>query len=175
MWRTSSPGKYGRIICNSVPWPVCGVRCSPGTSESIFFITARSRDRRTAGGTGPGPGLAGERSGGSTNLTESPPTGRNALWAIAPSDASAQRESSPVSRQPPHACEPEARARQQQHQRATRERRRDLLLDLGLGQPRADVRVDGLEAAGVRGGEELPAGVARDVLQRQQVRRDLLA
>src|SRR3954447_22621893 len=166
MWRTSSPGKYGRIIASSVPCPTCGVRCSPGTSESIRFITARSRDRRTAGGTGPGPGLAGERSGGSTNLTESPPTGRIALWAIAPSDASAQRESSPISRESPHTCEPEPRARQQQHQRPAGERRRDLLLDFGLRQPRADVRVRALQPARVRGGEELPAGVAGDVLQR---------
>src|SRR3954453_15926218 len=159
MWRTSSPGKYGRIICSSVPCPVCGVRCSPGTSESIRFITARSRARRTAGGTGPGPGLAGERSGGSTNLTESPPTGRIALWAIAPSDASAQRESSPTSWEPSDPHQAKARARQQQHQRAARERRRHLLLDLGLGQPRADVGLNRLEPPGVRGGEELPARV----------------
>ena len=57
------PGEYGRIIASSVPEPVCGVRCSPGTRLSIRFITARSSERRTCGGTGPGPGLSGERSG----------------------------------------------------------------------------------------------------------------
>ena len=62
MWRTSSPGRYGRIIASSVPAPTCGVRCSPGTRLSTRRRTARSSERRTAGGTGPGPGRSGVRS-----------------------------------------------------------------------------------------------------------------
>ena len=77
-------------------------------------------------------------------------------------------------REPPAAHQPEAGADQQQHQRAAGERRRHLLLLLGLGQPRPEVRVDRLQPARVGGGEELAAGVARDLLQRQQVGRDAL-
>ena len=45
----------------------------------------------------------------------------------------------------PTAREPEARAGQQQHQRAAGERRRHLPLLLDLGQPRAEVAIDGGE------------------------------
>ena len=57
------PGSTAGSSPARCPEPTCGVRCSPGSRLSIRFITARSSERRTAGGTGPGPGLSGVRSG----------------------------------------------------------------------------------------------------------------
>ena len=95
-----------------------------GRALSIRFITARSSERRTAGGTGPGPGLSGVRSG-------------------------VGQATAPHGSLPPRA-RPKPGAGQQQHERAAGERRRDLLLLLGLGQPRAEVAVDGGQPAARR-------------------------
>ena len=62
----------------------------------------------------------------------------------------------------PVRSEPGDEPGQQQRERAAGERRRDLLLLLARGQPAAEVRVDGLEVARRRRGEEAPARRARD-------------
>ena len=55
-----------------MPAPTCGVVKSPGTSDWMRRSTARSSERRTASGTGPGPGRSGVRSGAASERAPSP-------------------------------------------------------------------------------------------------------
>ena len=61
--RTSSPGAYGRTCASSVPSPVAHERWSPASSPSIRRRTVRLTLRRSAAGSGPGPGRPGVRAG----------------------------------------------------------------------------------------------------------------
>ena len=72
--RTSSPGTYGRTWASSVPSPCAHERWSPASSPSIRRRTVRSTLRRSADGTGPGPGRPGVRAGRRawTALTQRP-------------------------------------------------------------------------------------------------------
>ena len=98
-------------------------------------MTARSSERRTCGGTGPGPGRSGVRSGAGGT------TRRRGLTAAAPR-AAARRPAPPSS----------------STSAAARERRRHLLLLLDGREARREARVDGLELIGVRRVEVAPAG-----------------
>src|SRR4051812_45769692 len=72
---------------------------------------------------------------------------------------------------PPEEAERHRGTSEQQQQATAGEGRRDLALLLLLAQLRAEALVDGLEAAGAVGPEELAARRARDLLERARIRR----
>src|SRR3954463_2306149 len=162
-------------------------RAAPAAARSRSSRCGARRRPGDTGGSSPIPypnrsGASNARRAPATRSASSPPGPATAGPAPEPArvracPAYAPRRAAPDagdSWESPTARQPEAGAREQQHDRAAGERGGHLLLLLGLGQPRAEVAVDRRELLGVGGGEELAAGLARDVLQREQVGRHLL-
>src|SRR3954465_2943480 len=125
------------MSASSVPAPTCGVRCSPGTRLSTRRRTARSSERRTVGGIGPGPGRSGVRSGAASRVRwrtagggrRRRGRGGGGGGGRAPAGwGGARAGGAACSRQPPRPQEGDDRARQQEHERRAGERGGDLLL-----------------------------------------------